>query len=352
MPYNAGAAGKVRSAGVFLVSIYLYHWPLLGIFRQVGAYGASPEKDGGALFAYVAFAVFATVFIVEFSHLAFDKKAKRPVRLIILGFCVSLVLSALLATAEPHMAYATEDDRHQQALQSIDMMEEGNASLAGLEMDPVAMQGREEELPLMPSQVEALDIETDTQRTKEAAARASERDGPDGPVKPIAPPPGVTVTLIGDSVPLGASERIAETLGSVTIDAEVSRHMGFGAEIVEDYASRGELGEYVIIALFTNVHSFTEPATNQTLEAIPPGHRVIAVTPFGNPGLEEYARMVRDLPLFYDYVTVADWNAAIRDQNYMLSKDNIHVNGRDSCQIYANLLSLAIEQAGRKPAKR
>jgi hypothetical protein len=125
-----------------------------------------------------------------------------------------------------------------------------------------------------------------------------------------------------------------------------------GAEIVNDYVSRCELGEYVVLALFTNPLPNMEDPTNETIAAIPPGHRVIAVTPFGKDYMEETAEMVRRLPLWYDFITIADWNTAIRDHTDLLAPDGLHMKGDDSRQIYANLIAQAIEQAGNKPAKR
>ena len=128
--------------------------------------------------------------------------------------------------------------------------------------------------------------------------------------------------------------------------------MSVGASIIRDYAARGELGEFIVLALFTNAQVFTESATRDTMEAVPAGHRVIVVTPFGYDYMEPVAEMVRLLPQTYDFVTVADWNAAIRDHTDLLAPDGIHMKGDDSRQIYANLLAQAIDQASRKPAKR
>ncbi len=225
--------------------------------------------------------------------------------------------------------------------------------LSGLQMDPVALHGKTEQLPPTPSELAAAaDVGMDANQTQQNALDAANRPDPAGPVMPIAPPGGANVTVIGDSVTLGAAEIIQQTLGSVVVDAKESRNMGSGAEIINDYVSRGELGEYVVIALFTNVQPFTESATNDTMAAIPPGHRVIAVTPFGLDYMEPCAEMVRRLPQWYDYVTVADWNAAIRDHVDLLAPDGMHMQGDDSKQIYANLIAQAIEQAAKKPAKQ
>jgi len=78
---------------------------------------------------------------------------------------------------------------------------------------------------------------------------------------------------------------------------------------------------------------------------------VIVVTPFGKDYMEPTADFIRGLPAKYEYVTVADWNAAIRDHRDLLAADGLHMKGRDSMQLYANLIARAIDQASRKPAK-
>ena len=347
-------------------SIYLFHWPLYNIFRQMGISGTWPFRENTPHLAYSIAAIAAALCLAEVSYRVFEKRpaadregraARRGSmglsRAAIAGFCACAVVSAYTLVTVPAKTNIEEDYLHQQVLLNIGKMEQYNDYLAGLEMNPVAMHGKTKKLPPKPSEVDdALDLNKDSEKTQEAAVHAVERDDPEGPIKPIAPPGGANVTVIGDSVTLGAAEIIQQTLGSVVVDAEVSRNMGAGAGIINDYVARGELGEYVVIALFTNVQYNTEPATNDTIAAIPPGHRVIAVTPFGKPYMEDCARMVRDLPKWYDFVTVADWNAAIRDHTDLLAADGLHMKGDDSRQIYANLLAQAIEQASKKPAKK
>ncbi|MCL2110838.1 MAG: acyltransferase [Clostridiales bacterium] len=286
--------------------------------------------------------------------LAARRKGRRPARLVAVIFCICIALSGYTLATVPEKTSIEEEYLHQQVMANSFRMGQYNEFLANLQMNPVAHHGMTEHLPPKPSEIEDgmwLDAETDAMMTREAAMRALQRENPAGPITPISPPGGSEVTLIGDSVPLGAVEVLHETIGSIIVDAEVSRNMNAGAGLVTEYDERGELGEYVVLALFTNPINNMESATNNAMAAIPEGHRVIVVTPYGKAYMEETAEMVRRLPLWYDYVTVADWNAAIRDNRNLLASDNIHMGGRDSRQLYANLIAQAIEQAGMKPAK-
>jgi Predicted acyltransferases len=357
-------------------SIYLFHWPIYNIFKQMTAAGTWPFPKGAPSYTYTILAILVTLLLAEISYRIFEQgrpspqatqnkgtdgpvtiiQKSKPVKLarvtaIIFAACTVLAIINL-ATIPENTAIETEYN-HQQVLNNAYKLESYNDYLSTLQMNPVALNGRTELLPPTPAELAAAqDVINDANITQQNAQDALNRDDPAGPIMPIPPPGGANVTVIGDSVTLGAAEVIKETLGSVVIDAEVSRNMGWGPDIVNDYVSRGELGEFVVLALFTNAQYNTEPMTHETLAAIPPGHRVIVVTPFGYDYMEPVAEWVRELPKQYDFVTVADWNAAIRDNTDLLAPDGLHMMGNDSRQLYANLLAQAIEQASRKPAKR
>jgi len=377
-------------------SIYLFHWPLYHIFKEFGINGTGPFTENTPQPVYAAVSLAATALLAELSYRVFEMRRPKPVikkdeeptaaeiysavgkdeskkdiseetskpvtkrvisRLLIPTIaimCVCGFFSAYALINEPAKTGIEKDYLHQQVLVNISKMAQYNEYLAGLAMDPVAMHSRDDLLPPTPSEIAAaMDLENDEQQTQENAENASGRgDEPAGPVVPILPPGGAQVTLFGDSVPLGAADTIRQTLGSVIVDAEVSRTMYAGPILVNEYAERGELGEYVVLALFTNPINDFPVATEDTLSAIPPGHRVIVVTPFGKPYMEDVADYVRNLAKKFDWITVADWNVAIRDHRDLLASDGLHMKGDDSRQIYANLIAQAIDQASRKPAKR
>jgi len=382
-------------------SIYLFHWPLYHIFKEFGINGIGHFTENTPQPVYAALSLVATALLAEVSYRVFEmhrfapivkktpetvpreitaaekyaavgreqpavkqetqpeeapvpKKRKHSVLLIptIVIMCVCGLFSAFALINEPEKTVVEEGYLHQQVLINISKMSQYNDYLANLDMNPVAMHGREDLLPPTPSQLEAaMDPENDAETTLQNAIDAFNQENPAGPIMPIPPPGGANVTLFGDSVPLGAADVLLETLGSVIVDAEVSRTLNQGVQLINEYNARGELGEYIVLALFTNpLPNFIE-LTYNTLDAIPPGHRVIVVTPFGKDYMEPTADFIRGLPARYEYVTVADWNAAIRDHRDLLAADGLHMKGRDSMQLYANLIAKAIDQASRKPAK-
>jgi len=69
----------------------------------------------------------------------------------------------------------------------------------------------------------------------------------------IAAPAGIAITLIGDSVMLGAEQALANRLGTdVHIDAVVGRRMGDLFATLNDLAARGKLAPTVVVHLGSN----------------------------------------------------------------------------------------------------
>ena len=79
-------------------------------------------------------------------------------------------------------------------------------------------------------------------------------------ITPTGSPPAVTV--IGDSVMLGAANQLIGTIDGMfatatvphvtTVDAAESRQFAAGVDVIQDYKNRGALGQYVIVQLGTN----------------------------------------------------------------------------------------------------
>jgi hypothetical protein len=121
--------------------------------------------------------------------------------------------------------------------------------------------------------------------------------------------------------------------------------------------NRGELREYVVIALGTNGTSNYAKLLTDIIEALNPGHRLIFVTPFDGRANDNSkltnntANWMRELPSQYAFVTIADWNALISSQTELLAKDKVHMGGQSSMTLYSNCVAEAIGIASGKPAK-
>jgi hypothetical protein len=181
--------------------------------------------------------------------------------------------------------------------------------------------------------------------------------------KPKSPPAveGITggITVIGDSVALGASMAIQENITDLDLDADIGRHLYHGVDILTGYQDRGELREYVVVSLGTNGTNTYEKHFTDIIDALNPGHKLIIVTPFDGRAndnakwVAKIADYIRELPEIYDFITVADWNAAIGTQTELLAADKVHLYAMKSqaADIFAECITEALNEAAGKPAK-
>lgn len=189
-------------------------------------------------------------------------------------------------------------------------------------------------------------------------------DGSQGETLPMpaAPPADISeitgsVTVIGDSVSLGAQSALENAMNDVYVDSEVSRPVSAGIGILKDLQSRGKLREYVVIALGTNGTNSYEKLFTEIIDELEAGHRLIFVTPFDGRSNENSkattatAEWMRTLPSQYDFITIADWADLISSQVDTLAGDKVHMGGKTSMALYAGCVADAVVAAAAKPAK-
>ncbi|MCL2045383.1 MAG: acyltransferase [Oscillospiraceae bacterium] len=165
------------------------------------------------------------------------------------------------------------------------------------------------------------------------------------------------VTIIGCSVALGARNMLLESIADSYVDTEGSRQLGAGYNLMMELQNNGELREYVVIALGTNVNSAYETLITNIINDLNPGHRLVFVTPFDGRYLGststsvKTAEYMRTLPDLYSFVTVADWHSLVSTQTSLLASDNVHMGGDSSRRLLTNCIIEALEVAANKPAK-
>ena len=153
---------------------------------------------------------------------------------------------------------------------------------------------------------------------------------------------GDDVTVIGDSVTVGASPALEELLPGIVIDAQTSRHIATGPDLVADLKAQGQLRTYVVVSLNTN--GAVVPDDYAAIAAAAgDGHVLVIVNGYGDRswmpgGNEAAAEYVRTHP---STATLADWNAAIGAHTDMLTADGIHPE-TDGQQLYAQTVKDAI----------
>jgi len=161
-----------------------------------------------------------------------------------------------------------------------------------------------------------------------------------------------SITVIGDSVTVYPGTVIQEQTGAF-VDAEVGRSMQSGLPIVLGLQQEGSLGEFVVVALATNVHDGSYEAAAAICEQLAPGHRLVFVTSHGIGHLEmvEFSAQLRELAGRYDFVTIADWDAAIAQHEDWLAADGYHCGNQEAIDLYAQVVLDALKVAGEGPVK-
>jgi peptidoglycan/LPS O-acetylase OafA/YrhL len=106
-----------------------------------------------------------------------------------------------------------------------------------------------------PPGFEAASLRTATTTTTAPATTASSQPaGATGTPPPTAAPnPAVPrITLVGDSVMVGAANALVQALGPVNIDAAVNRQFGQAIDILRAYKEQGKLSDTVVVHMGTN----------------------------------------------------------------------------------------------------
>lgn len=173
------------------------------------------------------------------------------------------------------------------------------------------------------------------------------------------------VLVIGDSVTLRATPQLELTLPDALLDAQGSRNTQQAYDILKNHIDNGTLVETVVIATGVNIVYNYNEEIDKIVAALPKGHRLIFVTPYDgnsasydNPVAQKHASYVRELAKKHDYITIADWEQASKDNPHVWEgSDGIHFGGNRETtdiggQIYADLIKAAIEQAQEGPVKQ
>ncbi|MGI9586292.1 MAG: hypothetical protein ACR2N7_11955, partial [Acidimicrobiia bacterium] len=157
-----------------------------------------------------------------------------------------------------------------------------------------------------------------------------------------APPPPASVTMIGDSVLLGAEGAIAATLeNDLVIDATVSRQFKHADDVAAVLASNGELGDVVVLHLGTN-GAFSGETFDEVMTYLENVDRVIVVNAkvprrWESTVNDAFASGVERWP----DVEIVDWHTIAGAHPEWFNDDQVHLN-RTGMVAYADLLNETI----------
>jgi peptidoglycan/LPS O-acetylase OafA/YrhL len=153
--------------------------------------------------------------------------------------------------------------------------------------------------------------------------------------------PGDHVTLIGDSVSVGAADTIAATLPGILIDAEMARQFWDAPDLVRSMRADGRLRSIVVVQLGTNGVVHPGPL-DELLDELGESARVVVVTTKVPRPWESLSNdRLRRAPHGRPNVVVADWNASSSGHDGYFVDDGVHLT-TDGARTFADLVADSI----------
>lgn len=150
------------------------------------------------------------------------------------------------------------------------------------------------------------------------------------------------VMVLGDSVVLGATNAIYNTVPGAFVDAMQSRNMFDAINLLAGYraANGGNLPRVIVIGLVTNYSGFNSGTLQTIIDTAGPGHQFVFMTGYCGDYSREYQNsVIKAVASAYGNVRVGDWAATvIPNVSWYTYADHTHLTpaGR---QAYANLIN-------------
>lgn len=156
--------------------------------------------------------------------------------------------------------------------------------------------------------------------------------------------PPLSVTMVGDSVLLGASPSILAVQPDYVIDAKVGRQLVQSGSVLDSLEAQGLLRQTVVMELGTN-GAFSVEKGQELINRLGSGRTIYWVTVYGRElgWQEESNATIRQLATQNENVHIIDWSQAVSGHPEWLCGDGIHLSaaGRDA---YANIVLGGLQQ--------
>ena len=153
---------------------------------------------------------------------------------------------------------------------------------------------------------------------------------------------GASVTLIGDSIALGALGDLSAQMPGAVVDAEVGRQFWTTPEVLTRLAQQGALGDIVVISLGAN-GTFSSAQFEEVMAAV--GDRTVLLVTVTVPRRWEsevhgaIARQANERGL-----GLIDWHAVSSDVADYFAADGVHLSAAGRAA-YASVIAQAVRQA-------
>jgi peptidoglycan/LPS O-acetylase OafA/YrhL len=331
--------GVLRYLGRRSYGIYLWHWPIFMVTRP----GIDvPWSEPVAFVIRLA----ATLLIAEVSY----RLIEMPVRRGTLGDTWRAVRSGAERGFRAIATIAAVGVAAVLAIViTIALIITPGDGRDAIPPDVAAAMGIANDGPLVVSIDDASDdtdplvpAEPDAQSDSDSDSDSASASAPEGAI--LAEPTieeirdrNGSVSVIGDSVVLGARGAITDTIPGAKVDAEVSRMPGAFTGRVKKLDRRDKLANVVVLHPATN-GVLTEEILRNTLDPLVDYERVVVVNAYVPRSWERpNNRIIKNVVDDYPNVVIADWNAAADGKRDYFVSDGIHLT-RTGATAFAELI--------------
>ena len=160
-----------------------------------------------------------------------------------------------------------------------------------------------------------------------------------GPARAV---PGNRVTVIGDSVALGARGALEQAIPGLSVDAEVGRHAREAAQVVSRLRGELALGEVVVLHLGTN-SLMAEARLRELLQQLSDRRLVVLVTPQARrPWIAPNQALLQRLAAEQPHLRLVDWAAMVQAEPERVVADGVHPSAA-GMQTLARQLAAVLE---------
>ena len=136
-----------------------------------------------------------------------------------------------------------------------------------------------------------------------------------------------SISVIGDSVFLGAAPAFKKLYKNAVIDAKVSRQVVQALDVAKNLDKKGKLGDTVIIALGTN-GNFNSATGQKLIDYLGPDRTIYWIDAYGRdlPGAKDVNNTIRRVAEANNNVHVIAWSKEGPKHPDWFYQDGIHLN--------------------------
>lgn len=319
--------------GLRSYSLYLVHWP---VFVLVDTDLVDPVARSSGLVPMVALALTVALAAASYRWIEVPFLHRTATKTAASGTTAKAAASGTASALAPPRRRPALTPRLAMAGFAVATLAAGSTAAALTAPERTSVQVQLDELA----------------RQQEEAER---HPAPEPPPPSRTMPPGSEISVIGDSVALGATESFLVEFPGMTysgIDAEVSRSWISVPSIVASRQSSGLVGEVVILGIGANGPAGAEYVLD-AIDALGPDVLVVVINAHSplpiNPSINEG---IREAVAQRPHAELADWDTAVSAHPDYLAADDVHpadMRGRD---LYADVAREALERLlARTPAE-